>query len=117
MTPSATWRAFADHSLGAVFAAQLIEHLPYSELLRFVRAARDKLVPGGLLVVETVNPHAAQALKNFWIDPTHRHPLFPETVIALCGLTGFAGAYVWHPQGIGGSRPRPHSAAGLCRGR
>ena len=90
-----------DHSLGTVFAAQLIEHLPYSELVRFVRAARHKLVPGGLLVVETVNPHAAQALKNFWIDPTHRHPLFPETVIALCGLTGFAGAYVWHPQGAG----------------
>ena len=90
-----------DHSLGTVFAAQLIEHLPYSELVRFVRAARHKLVPGGLLVVETVNPHAAQALKNFWIDPTHRHPLFPETVIALCGLTGFAGAYIWHPQGSG----------------
>jgi predicted SAM-dependent methyltransferase len=90
-----------DHSLGAVFAAQLIEHLPYQDLLRFLSAARDKLEPGGLLVMETVNPHAAQALKNFWIDPTHRHPLFPETVIALCGLTGFAGAYVWHPQGAG----------------
>jgi predicted SAM-dependent methyltransferase len=90
-----------DQSLGAVFAAQLIEHLPYAELLRFLRAARHKLQPGGLLVVETVNPHAPQALKNFWIDPTHRHPLFPETVIALSGLTGFAGAYVWHPQGSG----------------
>ena len=52
-------------------------------------------------MVETVKPHAPQALKNFWIDPTHRHPLFPETVIALSGLTGFAGAYVWHPQGSG----------------
>jgi predicted SAM-dependent methyltransferase len=91
----------SDRSLGVVFAAQLIEHLPYQELLRFLRAARDKLKPGGLLVVETVNAHAAQALKNFWIDPTHRHPLFPETVIALCRLTGFAGAYVWHPQGTG----------------
>jgi SAM-dependent methyltransferase len=90
-----------DHSLGMVFAAQLIEHLPYAELVRFLRAARDKLGPGGVLVVETVNPHAAQALKNFWIDPTHRHPLFPETVIALCGLTGFAEAYVWYPQGTG----------------
>ena len=91
----------SDHSLGAVFAAQVIEHLPYEQLVRFLRAARDKLEPAGLLVLESVNPHAPQGMKNFWIDPTHCHPLFPETVIALCGLTGFAGAFVWYPQGSG----------------
>jgi SAM-dependent methyltransferase len=88
-------------SLGAVFAAQVIEHLPYPALLRLLRAARRALAPGGLVVLETVNPHAPQALKHFWIDPTHQHPLFPEVVVALCRLTGFAGAYVWHPQGGG----------------
>jgi SAM-dependent methyltransferase len=90
-----------DGSLGAVFAAQLIEHLPYSELLRFLRNAVAKLVPGGVAILETVNPHAPQALKHFWIDPTHQHPLFPETVLALCKLTGFASAFVWYPQGSG----------------
>jgi len=90
-----------DYSLGAVFAAQVIEHLPYEQLVRFLRAAREKLEPGGLLVLESVNPHAPQGMKHFWIDPTHCHPLFPETVIALCGLTGFAGAFVWYPQGSG----------------
>jgi SAM-dependent methyltransferase len=90
-----------DGSLGAVFAAQLIEHLPYSELLRFLRNAVAKLVPGGVAILETVNPHAPQALKHFWIDPTHQHPLFPETVLALCRLTGFSSAYVWYPQGLG----------------
>jgi len=89
----------AESSLGAVFAAQVIEHLPYPDLLRFLRAARTALRPGGLLIVETVNPHSPQALKHFWLDPTHQHPLFPETVIALARLTGFAGAFVWHPQG------------------
>lgn len=88
-------------SLGAVFAGQVIEHLPYPSLLPFLRAARKTLAPGGLLVVETVNPHAPQALKHFWIDPTHQHPLYPEVVVALCRLTGFASAYVWHPQGSG----------------
>lgn len=90
-----------EHSLGAIFGAQVIEHLPYQELVQLLRAARERLNPEGLLVVETMNPHAPQGLKNFWIDPTHRHPLFPETVIALCGLTGFAGAFVWYPQGSG----------------
>lgn len=88
-------------SLGAVFAAQVIEHLPYPALLRLLRAARRALAPGGLLVVETVNPHCPQGFKHFWIDPTHQHPLFPEVMVALCRLTGFAGAYIWHPQGIG----------------
>jgi SAM-dependent methyltransferase len=93
--------AAAEGGLGAVFAAQVIEHLPYDALLRFLRGARRALVPGGVLVIETVNPHAPQALKHFWVDPTHQHPLFPEVTIALCRLTGFSGAYVWYPQGTG----------------
>ncbi len=32
---------------GMVFSAQLIEHFEYDELQRFMRVARDKLVPGG----------------------------------------------------------------------
>lgn len=88
-------------SLGAVFAAQVIEHLPYPALVRFLRGARTALRPGGRLIVETVNPHAPQGLKHFWIDPTHRHPLFPETVIALCRLTGYASAFIWFAEGTG----------------
>jgi SAM-dependent methyltransferase len=91
----------ASGSLGAIVAAQVIEHLPYELLLRFLYAAQTALRPGGRLILETVNPHSAQARKNFWIDPTHRHPLFPETVLALCHLTGYGSAFVWHPQGTG----------------
>ena len=90
-----------DRSVGAVFAAQVIEHLPYSEFIAFLRAARTKLAPGGLLVMETVNPHSPTALKHFWIDPTHQHPLFPEVVVGFCELTGFSKAYIWYPQGTG----------------
>jgi O-antigen chain-terminating methyltransferase len=88
-------------SVGAVFAAQVIEHLPYDELLRFLRAALAALPQDGVLILETVNPHSPQGLKHFWIDPTHQHPLFPETLLALCRLTGFAAAYIWHPYGSG----------------
>jgi SAM-dependent methyltransferase len=88
-------------SVGAVFAAQVIEHLPYDDLLRFLRACHRALKPGGIVIMETVNPHAPQALKQFWIDPTHQHPLFPEIVLALCRLTGYASGYIWHPQGSG----------------
>lgn len=86
-----------DGSLGTVFSAQVIQHLSAAELCRFLQLARRKLKPGGLLIAETVNPHSVAALKTFWVDPTHRQPIFPETALALCALAGFASAYVFAP--------------------
>jgi SAM-dependent methyltransferase len=88
-------------SLGAVFSAQVIEHLPLAELQRFLELSLSRLRPGGLLIAETVNPHSAAALKAFWVDPTHQHPLFPETMLSLCALAGFAAADVFAPLGSG----------------
>jgi len=44
--------------------------------------------------METVNPHSPSALKAFWTDPTHHHPLFPEVLLALCRFAGFASGRV-----------------------
>jgi SAM-dependent methyltransferase len=88
-------------SLGAIVALQVIEHLPYRELLRFLELARERLVPGGVLVVETVNPHALEALKSFWVDLTHQAPIYPEVAVALCRLLGFDSAIVRFPNGSG----------------
>src|SRR5215207_187721 len=91
----------ADDSLGAVFSAQLIEHLPYGELLRVLELSAAKLRPGGRFIAETVNPHCPRALKAFWLDPTHQHPLFPEVVLVLARIAGFPSGYVFHPLGTG----------------
>ena len=88
-------------SLGAVFAAQVVEHLPHDALLCFLHLGWQKLQPGGLLIAETVNPHVPAALKNFWIDLTHQHPIFPEVLLMLCQGVGFGSAYVFHPGGSG----------------
>lgn len=88
-------------SLGAVVSIEVVEHLAYPELRRFLELSASRLRPGGLLVVETVNPHALSALKTFWMDPTHHHPLFPEALLELTRSTGFASAYVFHPTGGG----------------
>ena len=87
--------------LGAVFSAQVIEHISYPDLMRFLRRSREKLQPGGLFVAETVNPHAPQAFKTFWVDPTHRYPIFPEVALALCRTAGYESAYVFHADGSG----------------
>ena len=90
-----------DDSLGVVFAAQVIEHFPYEPLLRFLELACTKLRPDGLLIAETVNPHSGAALKTFWVDLTHTHPIFPEVALALCQEAGFPSAYIFHPGASG----------------
>jgi glycosyltransferase involved in cell wall biosynthesis/2-polyprenyl-3-methyl-5-hydroxy-6-metoxy-1,4-benzoquinol methylase len=94
-------RGRPDAGLGAIVSIQVIEHLSLEALRELFTLAREKLVPGGLLVAETVNPHALHALKTFWVDLTHRHPIFPEVTLALAGGAGFREAFIWHPAGSG----------------
>lgn len=86
-----------DRTLGTIFCAQVIEHLPVTQLWKLLDLALVKLVPGGRLIAETVNPHSVAALKMFWIDPTHQSPIFPEVALAMAGITGFAPAFVFAP--------------------
>jgi glycosyltransferase involved in cell wall biosynthesis/SAM-dependent methyltransferase len=90
-----------DGSLGVVFSAQVVEHLPPDAVVRLFQVAARKLRPGGRLITETVNPHSVAALKTFWVDITHHHPLFPEVLVGLARTAGFASAYVFHPNGTG----------------
>ena len=90
-----------DGSLGVVFCAQVLEHLPADYLLRFMALALSKLMPGGLLIAEAPNPHSPHASKIFWVDITHRGPVFPEVALTVCWALGFGSAYVFHPAGSG----------------
>jgi SAM-dependent methyltransferase len=90
-----------DESFGALFSAQVIEHLTYEQLLRFFELSRNKLAPGGVFIAETVNPHSMAAFKLFWLDPTHTQPIFPEVAVALCRLHAFFSACVTFPNGVG----------------
>jgi SAM-dependent methyltransferase len=78
-----------DGSLGGIFAAQLVEHLPPPALLRFLELGAQKLRPGGLLVAETINPLSPLALRNYFADLTHAQPLVPETLALLTQQAGF----------------------------
>jgi glycosyltransferase involved in cell wall biosynthesis/SAM-dependent methyltransferase len=88
-------------SLGAVSAIHVVEHLPYEELELFLERARLALQPGGLLVAETVNPHSLTGFKTFWVDPTHRAPVFPEVASALALIHGFGSGEIVYPRGKG----------------
>jgi O-antigen chain-terminating methyltransferase len=78
-----------DGSLGGIFAAQLVEHLPATTLVRLLELAAVKLGTGGVLVAETINPLSPLALRNYYADLTHSQPLVPETLELLARQAGF----------------------------
>ena len=90
-----------DASVPAIFAAQVVEHLPADVLRRLLELVQRKLEPSATAIFETVNPHTPSALKAFWTDPTHHHPLYPEVLIALCRFAGFSSGQVVFPQSSG----------------
>ena len=79
----------ADGSLGGMFLAQVVEHLPPSALVRLLELAHAKLRAGGVLVAETINPLSPIALRNYFADLTHAQPLVPETLALLAEQAGF----------------------------
>jgi 2-polyprenyl-3-methyl-5-hydroxy-6-metoxy-1,4-benzoquinol methylase len=72
-----------------VTAIQLLEHLPPPDLVALLDLAHAKLRPGGLLVVETIDPSTPAALRNYFADLTHAQPLVPETLELLVRGAGF----------------------------
>jgi O-antigen chain-terminating methyltransferase len=87
--------ALPDASLGGVFAAQVVEHLEPSYLLRFLELSFHKLRPGGRIVLETLNPACWVAFFESYIrDITHRWPLHPETLEYLVLASGFTSAAI-----------------------
>lgn len=90
-----------DDSLGAIISMQVIEHIPYGDLMEFFRLSKQKLRPGGVFIAETVNPHRPESLKTFWTDLTHQHPIFPEVALAHIRSAGFATGFLFFPHGTG----------------
>lgn len=81
--------AEAEGSWDAITSLQFIEHLKPSALVAFLRLSRRALRPGGVLIVETLNPHTFTAHKWFAMDPTHEKLVFPEWLGILAESAGF----------------------------
>jgi O-antigen chain-terminating methyltransferase len=76
-------------SLGGIFMAQVVEHLPPPQLFRLLELSARALRSGGVLVAETINPLSPLALRSYFADLTHAQPLVPETLALLAKQAGF----------------------------
>jgi O-antigen chain-terminating methyltransferase len=86
----ATLRGQPDGHWGAVTAIHLFEHLEPLGLLDLLAELRRVLRAGGLLIAECPNPHSLRVgAALFWLDPTHRRPLLPETLELFLQSAGF----------------------------
>jgi O-antigen chain-terminating methyltransferase len=102
-------------ALGGVFAAQVAEHLPPAVLQAMLREAHRALRPGGVLVLETVNPSSAAGFFDVYIrDLTHERPLHPDTLRFLAAAHGFTDVRIELRSPVdAASRLRPIPPGGL----
>ncbi|HEX4539301.1 MAG TPA: methyltransferase domain-containing protein [Acidimicrobiales bacterium] len=79
-----------DGALGSIVLIQVIEHLTAQEAADLALLARDKLRPGGKLLIETVNPQSLYVFAHpFYVDPTHERPVHPAYLEFLFREAGF----------------------------
>lgn len=84
-------RGLPQAGLGGILLSQVIEHLSLDQLTELVALCSEKLVPGGVLVAETVNPQTLSTFAGaFYVDLTHNKPVHPE-----------AARFLWRWAGLG----------------
>ena len=77
-------------SQGAITGFHIIEHLSVDTLVTLVAETFRVLQPGGLAIFESPNcKNLTVGACSFYIDPTHRNPVFPETAQFMFETTGF----------------------------
>jgi len=84
-----------ERSLGGIFCAHLIEHLPKSQLVRFTELAHSRLRSEAKAIFITPNGAGLTIYHaTFYKDLTHQQPLHPEAVRFLLEASGFHGVTI-----------------------
>jgi O-antigen chain-terminating methyltransferase len=87
-------KTLPDGELRGVIALQVIEHLSIKSLFELLYLIHGKLKPGGILVLETINPESLYALRWFYLDYTHNKPLPAPLVQFFIYMAGFPQAEI-----------------------
>jgi O-antigen chain-terminating methyltransferase len=97
-------RTLPDLSLGAVTGFHIIEHLPFPILIKLFNEVVRVLKPGGVAIFETPNPkNIVVGACNFYADPTHKNPLFPDTIQFILESQGLSKVKILYLNPVEGS--------------
>ena len=92
-------RSLPARSQGAVTGFHIIEHLPFPILLELMAESWRVLQPSGVAIFETPNPGNVQVgTNNFYIDPSHLHPLPALLSQFLLETVGFTNVRILYLQ-------------------
>ena len=67
-----------NNALFGITMFQVAEHLEFQMLKNFVNISFRKIMPGGIILIETTNPSCVRAMQHFYLDPSHVRPYPPE---------------------------------------
>jgi O-antigen chain-terminating methyltransferase len=82
---------FPDRRFSLITGFHIIEHFSSEKQIELLEILYDRLVPDGVLLLETPNPeNNAVGSCNFYIDPTHIRPLPPLLLQFFAQQAGFA---------------------------
>ncbi len=83
-----------DNALFGITMFQVAEHLQFDMLKSFINAAYRKIMPGGIVLIETVNPSCCRAMQYFYLDPSHVRPYPPELLKFHAEWAGFVNVKI-----------------------
>jgi len=90
-------RSLPGNSLGAVTGFHIIEHLSFTQLLNLITEVLRVLQPNGIAIFETPNPqNLLVGACDFYSDPTHQRPLYPESMQFLFTYQGLHNVQLLH---------------------
>ncbi len=84
-----------NNALSIITGFHIVEHLPFEVMVKLFDESLRALKTGGMVIFETPNPeNLIVGAFSFYTDPTHLHPLPPDTLKFVAEARGFANVQI-----------------------
>jgi O-antigen chain-terminating methyltransferase len=83
-------KSLKENSISTITGFHIVEHLPFKSLIELFDESYRVLKRGGAIIFETPNPENLRVgAYSFYIDPTHKNPIPPDTLKFIAQNRGF----------------------------